>query len=92
MILSSEEGGRTERGRQSSRQIVVALFKFWVVGSEASVGKNCHKGHTSATRLGPASLLGFRGPFSKPKCPKRRTAGKGNESVVRCVWRVDREW
>jgi hypothetical protein len=81
-FLSSEEGDGWESEKQPSRQIVVALFKFWAVGSVASVGNNFHKGHGLRHSASP---LAHGGPFSRVQPSKRRIAGKDDEGVVMCV-------
>ena len=81
-FLSSEEGDGWESEKQPSRQIVVALFKFWAVGSVASVGNNFHKRHVSATQRIPWPAEGHS---TKSQPPKRRIAGKDDEGVVMCV-------
>ena len=65
---------------------MVALFKFWVVGSVASVGKNCHKCQASATQ---ALLPWIAGPLdghsASPGLENERMAGKDDEGVVMCA-------
>jgi len=57
--LSSGESGIESGRRSRSREIVVALFKLWVVGSVASVGNNFHKCQKSASRAESRESLGL---------------------------------
>lgn len=79
MFLPSAESDGNESGARSGREIVVALFKFWVVASVASVGNNCHKGPTSATRAWTGKSSASR------SLQNERMAGKDDEGMVMCV-------
>jgi hypothetical protein len=71
----SVESDEREREANKSREIVVALFKFWVVASVASVGNKCHMGQRSNPRHSSSRLSACRWPFSKSQPSKQKDGG-----------------